>query len=599
MAGYLFVHFTGEQQYGEQIYFSISRDGLHWKDLNGHRPVLYSDIGEKGARDPFCVRDEKNGKFYLFATDLRIEEGKGWETAIFRGSRDMIVWESEDLVHWSEARAVTVGRENAGSVWAPEAVYVPEKEAFLVFWASHINTPDGKGGKFQIDCAWTKDFVDFTAPEKFMEREKDVIDTTMIQAEGRWYRFTMNDVTKRVCMEWASDPKGPYEEIKSETLTKLSGVEGPEIYRLPDGRYCLIADRFMTDGGYLPLVSADLAGGKFEILTESAYDMGSTKKRHGGILPITDEEYERLEKNFDRINPILPGLFADPDIAVFDGKYYIYPTSDGYDNWSGNRFYIFSSEDGIHFKKGPLLLDVATEQVSWATGYAWAPCIARKGDTWYFYFCAKDQNGESCIGMAWAKHPEGPFTACEKPFITMPLAREWGLKMGYGGQTIDPSIYQEGEEFYLLFGNGHPAIGKLNEKMDGLVPGTIQNLEGLFDFREAVSVKKRGGLYHFTWSCDDTGSEDYHINYGTSRELYGPVEYQYAILTKEAERDIYGTGHHSIVQLPGSDCWKIAYHRFGTPTERYPEGKGFHRETCIADLTFDENGLMEKVKMWD
>lgn len=64
-----------------------------------------------------------------------------------------------------------------------------------------------------------------------MEREKDVIDTTMIQAEGRWYRFTMNDVTKRVCMEWASDPKGPYEEIKSETLTKLSGVEGPEIYR--------------------------------------------------------------------------------------------------------------------------------------------------------------------------------------------------------------------------------------------------------------------------------------------------------------------------------------------------------------------------------
>ena len=420
MAGYLFVHFTGEQQYEEEIYFSISRDGLHWKELKGRRPVLYSDIGEKGA--------------------------------------------------------------------------------FLVFWIPHIHTPDGKGGKFQIDRAWTKDFVDFIPPEKFLEREKDVTGTAM---------------------------------------------------------------------------------------------------SHGGILLITDEEYERLEKAFDRINPILPGLFADPDIAVFDGKYYIYPTSDGYDNWSGSRFYVFSSEDGIHFKKGPLLLDVATEQVPWATGYAWAPCIARKGDTWYFYFCAKDQNGESCIGMAWAKHPEGPFTACEKPFITMSLAREWGLKMGYGGQTIDPSIYQEGEDFYLLFGNGHPAIGKLNEKMDGLVPGTIQDLEGLFDFREAVSVKKRDGLYHFTWSCDDTGSEDYHVNYGTAKELYGPVDYHYAILTKDPSRDIYGTGHHSIVQLPGSDCWKIAYHRFGTPTERYPEGKGFHRETCIADLEFSEDGLIKQVKMWD
>lgn len=34
MAGYLFVHFTGEQKDGEQIYFSVSRDGLHWTDLN-------------------------------------------------------------------------------------------------------------------------------------------------------------------------------------------------------------------------------------------------------------------------------------------------------------------------------------------------------------------------------------------------------------------------------------------------------------------------------------------------------------------------------------------------------------------------------------
>lgn len=62
MAGYLFVHFTGEQQYGEQIYFSISRDGLHWKDLNGHRRCVFGYRG-KGARDPFCVRDEKMESF--------------------------------------------------------------------------------------------------------------------------------------------------------------------------------------------------------------------------------------------------------------------------------------------------------------------------------------------------------------------------------------------------------------------------------------------------------------------------------------------------------------------------------------------------------
>ena len=44
--GYLFVHFTGEEKLGEQIYFALSRDGLHWMDLNNGNPVLLSDIGE-------------------------------------------------------------------------------------------------------------------------------------------------------------------------------------------------------------------------------------------------------------------------------------------------------------------------------------------------------------------------------------------------------------------------------------------------------------------------------------------------------------------------------------------------------------------------
>ncbi len=35
MAAYLFAHFIGEQKDGEQIYFAVSQDGRHWKDLNG------------------------------------------------------------------------------------------------------------------------------------------------------------------------------------------------------------------------------------------------------------------------------------------------------------------------------------------------------------------------------------------------------------------------------------------------------------------------------------------------------------------------------------------------------------------------------------
>lgn len=295
MAGYLFVYFTGEQEDGEQIYFSISKDGLHWKDLNNRHPVLRSHIGEGGARDPFCVRDKKHGKFYLMATDLRIGAGKGWHTAQYAGSRDLIVWESSDLMSWSEERAVTVGIENAGCVWAPEAVWDERTEKFFVFWAS-MTKEGNEEAKQRIYCAYTEDFRTFTPTKKYLEKDCHVIDTTMIRADETWYRISKDETSKRLCMEKSERLDGNFEEVRDDTLENLYGVEGPEIYRLPDGRYCLLADRFATNGGYLPLVRECMTDGNFEILPDEEYDMGTLKKRHGGVIEITDEEYERLDR---------------------------------------------------------------------------------------------------------------------------------------------------------------------------------------------------------------------------------------------------------------------------------------------------------------
>ena len=114
--GYLFVHFTGEEKLGEQIYFALSRDGLHWMDLNEGKPVLVSDIGEAGVRDPFILRNPLNGKYVIIATDLRIEAGKGWTAAQEEGSRNLIVWESEDMVNWDGPFCAEVGIPEAGCV---------------------------------------------------------------------------------------------------------------------------------------------------------------------------------------------------------------------------------------------------------------------------------------------------------------------------------------------------------------------------------------------------------------------------------------------------------------------------------------------------
>jgi len=295
MAGYLFAHFIGEQEDGEQIYFSISKDGLHWKDLNAGRPVLYSHIGTKGVRDPFLVRSPLDQRIYLIATDLRIASGCGWEAAQERGSRDIIVWETSDLVHFSKERACTVGVEGAGCVWAPEAVYDREEKAFLVFFASKGKRGEEKEGKHRIYASYTKDFKEFSETFLYLEKENHVIDTTILEKDGYFFRVSKDETTKRLSLEVSHSLRGTYRPIHAPLLDVLEGVEGPEMFFLPDGKgVCLIADQFMTGKGYLPMISEDLMAGEFRILSPAEYDLGKMKKRHGGILQITEEEYDRL-----------------------------------------------------------------------------------------------------------------------------------------------------------------------------------------------------------------------------------------------------------------------------------------------------------------
>lgn len=299
MMRYLFVHFTGESQDGEQVYFALSRDGLHWKDLNGGKPVLYSGLGEKGVRDPFILRSRLDGSFYIIATDLRIANGKGWKAAQYEGSRKLIVWKSQDLVNWSEPWAVDAAPEGAGCVWAPEAIYDPERQDYLVFWASCVKEAGDGEAKQRIYCAHTKDFLTFGETEKYIERKHHVIDTTIVEENGVFYRFSKDETVKNIRMDRGTDLHGAFTEVESECLSGLIGVEGPAAFPMGDGHsWCLLVDQFATQLGYLPLVCSDLSRGEFTILNADQYDMGKNTKRHGSVLEVSPEEYETLEKCF-------------------------------------------------------------------------------------------------------------------------------------------------------------------------------------------------------------------------------------------------------------------------------------------------------------
>lgn len=294
--GYLFVHFTGEEEKGEQIYFALSRDGLHWKDLNGGQPVIESKIGEKGVRDPFIIRSAIDDRFYIIGTDLRIASGKGWEAAQHEGSTSLLVWSSPDLIHWSLPWVFEVTIPGAGCVWAPEAIYDEESKEYLVFWASMVREEGEEIPRQRIYCSRTRDFVDFTQPEKYLEKENHVIDTTIIFEDGVYYRFSKDETTKNIRADKsASLEKETFQDMRLPSVESLNGVEGPAVFRFNDRmEWCLLVDQYATGGGYLPLLTADLEKGEYRILNQGEYDMGINKKRHGSVLNLTEDEYRKI-----------------------------------------------------------------------------------------------------------------------------------------------------------------------------------------------------------------------------------------------------------------------------------------------------------------
>ncbi len=300
--GFLFATFKGEQTpMTEQVYFALSKDGRHWQALNGGEPVLVSTLGEKGVRDPFVLRSHDGRKFFLIATDLSINLNPNWTRSVRAGSKCILVWESEDLVRWSEPRLVRVAAEDAGCTWAPEAVYDEAAGDYLVFWASTNQRDD-----FAKQREWasrTKDFRTFSEPFIYIDKPHHVIDTDIVRDGGKYYRFSKDEQCKAVTMEVGENLMGPWEDVPGFSLAAMTGYEGPQCFileRAAGGRppvWCLLLDYYSKGEGYKAWLTHDLGGGQFESAGSFEFPFHF---RHGSVLPVTGEEFARLEAAYKK-----------------------------------------------------------------------------------------------------------------------------------------------------------------------------------------------------------------------------------------------------------------------------------------------------------
>jgi hypothetical protein len=670
-AGYLFTYFIGNGPGEESIHYAVSEDGYNYRALNNNNPVIDSKkiSTSGGVRDPHILRAEDGKTFYMVGTDLYVPS-MGWSNYA------LILMKSTDLINW-ESTVIDIPEtfpeefERVSRVWAPQTIYDKEKQKYMVYWSM---LEPGKRDIIYYAYA-NDDFTGFdTKPKQLLFKNGACIDGDIVFKDGKYHFFFKNedDGAKGIMVAISEKINEGYEVQEGFVDQTDEAVEGSGTFKMIDSdKYILMYDVY-SSGKYQFTESTDLKS--FKVIDEEI--SMNFHPRHGSIIPITQEEMDRLFNNYVSIdelepfvknnpkvktnnivlnikeknlfipvvdgtdltsfepgiyglpgtivapqgpqdfsngpipysfkinglgsvtyhvsvqvnnNPVLTGYYADPEIIFSNktGKFHIYPTSDGFKWWGGYYFESFSSTDLINWQNDGVILDLKKD-VEWADRNAWAPCAIEKeinGKYKYFYYYTAAQK----IGVAVADNPSGPFKDSGKPIVNF---KPDGVN---GGQEIDPDVFHDpksGKDF-LYWGNGYMAVAELDKNMTNIIKSTIKVITPDNTFREGAEVFFRKGKYYFLWSEDDTRSPNYRVRYGISDSPYEiqDIPENNLVIKKEVNAKIYGTGHNSVINVPGTDNWYIVYHRFTRPKGYYMgSAAGFNREVCIDKIEFDENG---------
>lgn len=285
---YLFCYFLGNEPEEERVCFAVSEDGYRFKPLNGNKPVIVQNTGTKCCRDPFIIRDI-NGGFYIIATDMKSTDG-------WCSNHGVVSWHSDDLITWTDETAVDFHifpeTAKADKIWAPEAIYDKNRGEYFVYYSAY-NV--GSDLPLSIWYSYTKDFKTYTNPKPLFAPSSglDAIDADITEKDGKFYMYYKDECNKTICVVVSDKLDGGYKEFENNKVALTDkNVEGCCMYKVGSD-YILIMDMY-SDGKYLMQKTKDMFN--FELVED--YDL-SFHPRHGSVLQITDEEYERLTNSYE------------------------------------------------------------------------------------------------------------------------------------------------------------------------------------------------------------------------------------------------------------------------------------------------------------
>ncbi len=286
-------------------------------------------------------------------------------------------------------------------------------------------------------------------------------------------------------------------------------------------------------------------------------------------------------------NPAIQVLYtADPAPVVYLDTVFLYvghDEPDAPDNKFLMREYrLFTSVDMVNWTAHPAPLK--TSDFAWSAGDASAAqCIERDGK-WYFYVSSLNRESPGVsVGVAVADSPYGPFRdALGEALVTNDMTT-FGK---HSWDDLDPTVFVDGDQAYLYWGNNACYRARLNDNMISL-DGDITALD-IFDksafgpdFEEAPWVYRRGERYYMLYASDPNES----LHYATSPGPEGPWSYGGKLMDPTGSS---GSNHPAAINFRGRDY--LFYH-----TGELPGGGDFNRAVCIEPFVYGTDGSIPPI----
>jgi hypothetical protein len=316
-------------------------------------------------------------------------------------------------------------------------------------------------------------------------------------------------------------------------------------------------------------------------------------------------------------NPIITSIFtADPSAHVWpddDGRLYLYPSQDVFPAVGCNlmdKYHVFSTDNivdwvdhGEILRRDDLPVDEWGPHHEDAT-FMWAPDAAYndkhpEGKGPYFFIFPHSTGGDTDGPEGWGSqwkvgiaHSDSPFGGFKDNEIAF-LKDKDGSVISGGGIYIDPCVFQDGGDYYLVIGGGGECrVAKLAPDMETLA-------EDFTVFKKSVLPYYHEGPWMFT-RVNDAGVKIYYLMYpgnvgGSGDDMlyatsedgpYGPWTYRGSILKPTGTGD---TSHGSIVEFKGH--WYLFYHNAALSG-----GAGNLRSVCVDELFFNADGMITPVE---